>query len=142
VLDSCASVKNRRAEGAQWRFNAAGQICISPKRFIVQNTIKEEFIQEVLAFAGNIEMGYDYDVRAEVEKHFSGAPSKPGKMIMNCLYSEEAAMDAERKIIRTLEQGGKLLCGGKRRGAFIEPTVIDGVTADMDVAGIWRSWGR
>lgn len=124
-------------EGAFWRMNSAGQVCISPKRFIVHNSLKEEFTKHVLDFVANIEMGYDMDVAAEldksIDKDFSElSPSK--KMIMNSLISEGAARDVEAQIQRTVAQGAKILAGGGRRGAFIEPTVLGDVTPEMDVA--------
>jgi succinate-semialdehyde dehydrogenase/glutarate-semialdehyde dehydrogenase len=136
VLEDAYDVEEAARLAAFWRFNSSGQICISPKRFIVQNSIKERFTRAVLNFVDSIEMGYDYDVRAEVAKYIDTPFSdfKPGKMVMNCLISEKAAKTVESQINRTIEQGAKLLRGGKRRGAFIEPTVLDGVTADMDVA--------
>lgn len=39
-----------------------------------------------------------------------------------------------KKLTWTLEQGGKLLLGGKRNGAFYEPTVIADVPKTADVA--------
>jgi succinate-semialdehyde dehydrogenase/glutarate-semialdehyde dehydrogenase len=136
VLDDVDDIEETARLAAFWRFNSSGQICISPKRFIVQKSIKARFLRSVLDFADNIEMGYNYDVRAEVAKYIDTPFSdfKPGKMVMNCLISEKAAMTVESQINHTIDQGAKLLRGGKRRGAFIEPTVLDGVTADMDAA--------
>ena len=46
---------------------------------------------------------------------------------------ESSAKDVESQIQKTVEQGGKIVCGGKRNGAFVEPTVIE-VTPEMDIA--------
>jgi acyl-CoA reductase-like NAD-dependent aldehyde dehydrogenase len=51
------------------------------------------------------------------------------------LVSEEAAMRVEEQIQYTVSQGATLILGGKRvNSTFIEPTVLEGVTRDMDVA--------
>ena len=34
----------------------------------------------------------------------------------------------------TIAAGATLVCGGKRNGAFYEPTILDNVTPDMEVA--------
>jgi len=123
-------------EGINWRFNAAGQVCIAPKRFIIHNSGKEKFIEIALKKAAAIEMGYGVDMRAEVEKFLNSDFNdlKPGSMKMNSLISEKAAKEVEEKVNRTVEQGARLLCGGHRRGAFYEPTVLSDVTKDMDIA--------
>jgi succinate-semialdehyde dehydrogenase/glutarate-semialdehyde dehydrogenase len=40
----------------------------------------------------------------------------------------------ERQVRLTLSQGAELVCGGRRRGTFYDATIIDGVTAAMDIA--------
>jgi succinate-semialdehyde dehydrogenase/glutarate-semialdehyde dehydrogenase len=136
VLEDAYDIKEAAKLAAFWRFNSAGQICISPKRFIVQNSVIREFTETVLDFVDGIEMGYDYDVKAQLDKYIDVPFSefKPGRMVMNCLISEKAAKTVEKQIDRTISQGAKLLKGGGRKGAFVEPTVLGGVKADMDVA--------
>lgn len=123
-------------EGINWRLNAAGQVCIAPKRFIIHNSLIERFTRLAVEKASSIEMGYGVDMRAEVEKFLSCDFNdlKPGSMKMNSLISEKAAREVEEKVNKTVEQGGRILCGGHRRGAFYEPTVIGNVTPEMDIA--------
>ena len=52
---------------------------------------------------------------------------------IGCLINEKAAIRVQDQIKKTLEQGAKLIYGGRRNGAFLEPTVLDNVTRDMDV---------
>lgn len=123
-------------EGINWRFNAAGQVCIAPKRFIIHNSLIEQFTKIAVEKASSIEMGYDVDMRAEIKKYLNSDFNelKPGSMKMNSLISEKAARDVEKKVNLTIRQGAKLLCGGHRRGAFYEPTVLGNVTPEMDIA--------
>ena len=51
-----------------------------------------------------------------------------------CLISEKAAIKVEKEVNKTVEQGGKIILGGKRNGAFYEPTVIVDVPKTADVA--------
>ena len=46
---------------------------------------------------------------------------------------EADAREVERQIQLTIAQGGELLLGGKRDGAFVAPTVIK-TSKDMDLS--------
>ena len=131
-----ADLETAANEGINWRFNAAGQVCIAPKRFIIHNSLKEAFTEIAVKKAGSIEMGYGLDRKAEIEQFLNSDFNdlKPGSMKMNCLISENAAKEVEEKVNRTIAQGARLLCGGHRQGAFYEPTVLGDVTRDMDIA--------
>lgn len=131
-----ADVEAAAREAASWRMNSAGQVCIAPKRFIVQNTVKERFTKTALELVKDIRMGFDMDVEKELDEyvHKSFSELKPGKMMMNSLISENAAEEVERQINHTIEQGAHLLTGGRRHGSFIEPTILTDVTKEMDVA--------
>ena len=131
-----ADFETASREGINWRFNAAGQVCIAPKRFIVHNSLLREFTEAAVAKAKSIEMGYGVDRRAEIEAYLNRDFNdlKPGTMKMNCLISERAAKGVEEKVNHTLAQGAKLLWGGCRQGAFYEPTVLGDVTKEMDIA--------
>ena len=130
-----ADIKAAVRDAAFWRMNSAGQVCIAPKRFLVHRSVKDDFIQGVLSFVKTIEMGFDLDVDAELEKYLATDFSRfaGDHMVMNSLISEEAAIRVEEQVKKTLKQGAKLAVGGKRRGSFYEPTVLTEVTKDMDV---------
>ena len=95
----------------------AGQTCCANKRFIVQNSIKKEFIERLIEAAKNYKIG---------------DPSDP-ETAMGCLVSVKAAEAVMDEIQSVIDQGGKLLYGGKRNGAFVDPTIIE-VTKENDVA--------
>ena len=61
---------------------------------------------------------------------------------IGCLISEKAAIKVEKQVEKTVEQGGKILLGGKRNGAFYEPTVITDVPKTADVATDMEIFGR
>ena len=60
-----------------------------------------------------------------------GYPSEEDTDI-GCLISEEAAIEVESQVNKTVEQGAKIVRGGRRNGAFYEPTILDG---DFSVSG-------
>ena len=105
------------AEAIGGRCYNAGQTCYANKRFIVQNSIKKEFIERLIEAAKNYKIG---------------DPSDP-ETAMGCLVSVKAAEAVMDEIQSVIDQGGKLLYGGKRNGAFVDPTIIE-VTKENDVA--------
>ena len=105
------------AEAIGGRCYNAGQTCCANKRFIVQNSIKKEFIERLIEAAKNYKIG---------------DPSDP-EAAMGCLVSVKAAEAVMDEIQSVIDQGGKLLYGGKRNGAFVDPTIIE-VTKENDVA--------
>lgn len=106
------------AEAAGGRLWNAGQTCCACKRFLVQNSIRDEFTAR-LAEA--------------VSKASMGDPSL-ASTVVGPLVSEKEAVTAESQIRQVIADGGRLVCGGDRSGAFIRPAVIDGITPEMDVA--------
>ena len=71
-----------------------------------------------------------------------GDPADPTVELGPCVR-ESAAVDVEGQIQKTVDQGGVLVCGGHRNGAFVEPTVIKAgpgmdIARDMEVFGpVW-----
>ena len=100
------------------RMYNTGQVCCASKRFIIHRSLVEEFTQKAVA---------------RIQKIKQGMPSEESTQI-GCLISEKAAFEVEKQIQLTVEQGGTIVLGGKRNGAFIEPTVIAGVPKTADVA--------
>lgn len=97
----------------------AGQCCSGAKRFIVHNSIRDEFVSRL------------------IEERLKTI--KTGDLLnletnYGVLISEEAAKRVEEQVNLTISQGAKLVYGGKRKGAFYEPTVLVDVTPEMDIA--------
>ena len=99
------------------RVGNAGQTCCASKRFLIQRGIYEKFVADLVQRLSQLKVGDPADPTVE----------------MGPCVRESSAKDVEAQIQKTVEQGGKLLCGGKRSGAFMEPTVIE-VTPEMDIA--------
>lgn len=97
----------------------SGQACTACKRLIVHNSLKDVFAQRLI------------DER--LKKLVIGDPMDP-KTTMGPCISESAAKGIEDQVQLTLRQGAKLLYGGRRRGAFFEPTVLGEVSPKMDIA--------
>lgn len=99
------------------RLYNTGQVCCASKRFLVQKDIKDEFIRRAVEKIKTLKVAMPQQEDADI----------------GCLINEKAAIRVQEQIKKTLEQGAKLIYGGRRNGAFLEPTVLDNVTRDMDV---------
>ncbi len=100
------------------RMYNTGQVCCASKRFLVHRSRVEEFTKKAIEKISAIKRGKPSDESAE----------------LGCLISEKAAIKVEEQVNKTVEQGGKILLGGKRDGAFYDPTVIGDVPKTADVA--------
>jgi acyl-CoA reductase-like NAD-dependent aldehyde dehydrogenase len=130
-----ADIEKAATSACGARKGNSGQICISSKRFIVHNSVKEEFTRRLVEQVREIEVGYDDNVEEMMEKCLGNTDRTNTKgEFIGSLISEKAAKEVEAQVQHTLDQGAKLECGGSRTGAFYMPTVLSGVTKDMDVA--------
>ena len=120
--------------GFYTRVAQSGQICVAPKRFLVHQKVIEEFTKKIVALARDAKYGFSSDIEASVERALNGQTPLAEDRLIGPLISENAARKVEEQVNHTLAQGARLLHGGKRDGAFYEPTVLGGVTRDMDVA--------
>lgn len=100
------------------RLYNTGQVCCASKRFLIHNSRKQEFIDRMKAKIATLKVGNPAEMDTDI----------------GCLVNEPAAIRVEEQVNQTIEQGATLVIGGKRNGAFYEPTILDNVTKDMDVA--------
>jgi succinate-semialdehyde dehydrogenase/glutarate-semialdehyde dehydrogenase len=110
---------NLAVEEMIWgRMYNTGQVCCASKRFLIHNSLKEEFSKKAVD---------------RIKSLNYGDPAKEETQI-SCLISESAALKVEKQVALTVEQGGRIILGGKRNGAFYDPTVIVDVPKTADVA--------
>ena len=100
------------------RMYNTGQVCCASKRFLIHNSLKDEFTEKAIK---------------RIKELKYGDPSEEDTQIA-CLISEKAAIKVEKEVNLTVQQGGKIVLGGKRNGAFYDPTVIVDVPKTADVA--------
>jgi len=95
----------------------AGQSCISVQTVYVHRSLYDRFVELVVA---------------EVKKLKLGDPLDPATDV-GTLIDEAAARRVESWIKEASAGGAKVLTGGNRHGAQIEPTVISGAKPEMKV---------
>ena len=95
-------------------FGASGQSCIAGSRLYIQSKIYDEFLDKLVAKAEKIKLG------APMDKDTQMGPLNSFKQLENI----------EKNIKATIEQGGKIRCGGKRsslsnKGYYFPATIIE-----------------
>lgn len=100
------------------RMYNTGQVCCASKRFLVHRSVADKFAKMAALKISKLKVGMPSDEESEV----------------GCLISERAAIKVEDAVNLTVHQGGKIILGGHRNGAFYEPTVIENVPKTANVA--------
>jgi acyl-CoA reductase-like NAD-dependent aldehyde dehydrogenase len=98
-------------------FAYAGQTCISVQRILVEQSAFGKFTDLLLAGVGKLRSGDPLDEESDL-----------GPMIR-----ESDAVRASDWIHEAERGGARILCGGKRRGSILEPTVLTGTRPEMKV---------
>jgi succinate-semialdehyde dehydrogenase / glutarate-semialdehyde dehydrogenase len=105
---------------AAYKYRNAGQVCISPTRFYVQEPVYDRFLTRFTEYAKSLKLGDG------MEKGVGMGPLANARRID---AMESFVNDAKNR-------GGKIATGGQRRGNqgyFYEPTVITDVPDDSKI---------
>ena len=112
----------RAAEAAAWGcYVNAGQTCVCIKRIYVHESVYQQFLDLFSEKASRIKLGYGWD---------------DPEVGMGPLINASAVEDMEAQVARAIEQGGRVLFGGKRpnmKGHFFEPTAIVDAPQSSDI---------
>lgn len=117
ILDKDGDVDLAVEELVWGRLYNTGQVCCASKRFLIHQDIKEKFVNKVIEKISTLKVGYPQEEDTDI----------------GCLINENAAIRVEEQVKKTISEGATIVIGGRRKGAFFEPTVLDNVTKDMEV---------
>ena len=98
-------------------FAHSGQVCISVQNIYVHESIQKEFTDRFVAATRTLKIGHPLEDSTEVSS----------------LINEPEAERVEQWIARAQAQGARVITGGKRRFATIEPAVLTGVAPNMEI---------
>jgi succinate-semialdehyde dehydrogenase / glutarate-semialdehyde dehydrogenase len=104
------------------KYRNNGQTCVCANRIYVQAGVYDAFAEKLAAAVGKMKIGDGFG---------DGVTTGP-------LISEDAVTKVVEHIEDAKSKGAKVLTGGNRHalgGTFFEPTILTGVTRDMQVAG-------
>lgn len=99
----------------------SGQVCNCAERLYVQSAIYPKFMQALSAAFAEVKVG---------------DPGKQSELDMGPLISEAALQRVEQSVTQAVQQGAKVLTGGKRlgdQGFYFEPTLLTEVTQQMAI---------
>ena len=105
------------------RFQNTGQSCIAAKRFIVVESVAEEFEQKFVEAAATLKMGDPLDRATQI------GPMARGDL-------REALADQVKQSVAMgakVALGGEAIAGPGGKGYFYAPTILTQVTAEMPV---------
>ncbi len=94
-----------------------GQICCAVKRVFVDEAVHDEFIRILSDKTRTLIVGDPLDEQTDVGP----------------LITESAAREVENDILDAVRRGARIRAGGERRGAFIDPTVLEKVPLEARV---------
>jgi succinate-semialdehyde dehydrogenase/glutarate-semialdehyde dehydrogenase len=116
VVCADADVDEAARQSAAFKFRNAGQVCISPNRFYIEESVAERFTQKMAQEAEALVLSDSQD-----------AATTMGPLTLPSQRDRIEGLVAE-----AIEAGARLRTGGKRppsrnAGYFYEPTVLSGV---------------
>jgi len=114
IITGDADIKKAVSVMSASKFRNAGQVCVSPTRFLVEQNVADEFLDGFTTAAKAIRVGNGLDPETE----------------MGPLANERRIPALEALIADATERGGRLATGGNRignQGNFFEPTVLSDV---------------
>jgi acyl-CoA reductase-like NAD-dependent aldehyde dehydrogenase len=104
-------------------FLCAGQSCTAGELFLVHEAVHDEFREKLARRTGEVKVGDPFDEAT----------------VMGPLNNEPVAAKMDEHVRDALDRGAELVAGGARASGFptmlyYEPTVLDAVTDEMNVA--------
>lgn len=99
-------------------FYQSGQSCVKAQRILVHASVADTFRAKFVAATRALVAGDPHDERTSIGP----------------LISQSEAVRLERWIAEAVSRGARVLCGGTRRGAVLDATVIENVPEDASLA--------
>jgi succinate-semialdehyde dehydrogenase / glutarate-semialdehyde dehydrogenase len=103
------------------KYRNAGQTCVCANRLYVQDSVYDTFAAKL----------------TEKVKGFKVGPGTEPGVVIGPLIDENGVKKVEAHVADAVGKGAKIVLGGKRHslgGLFFQPTVLTGVTPDMQVS--------
>jgi acyl-CoA reductase-like NAD-dependent aldehyde dehydrogenase len=98
-------------------FAHSGQVCISIQRIFVHRDVRDRFVERFVEKARKLEIGHPREATTDVSS----------------LITVKEAERVQTWITEAVEHGARLVTGGERARATVEPTVLTDVPEDLPV---------
>ncbi len=109
---------------AEGSYRNSGQRCTAVKRILVHESLKDVFTEKLVKKTREYTFGDPFDPETRV----------------GTVIDEAAAIHLEQVVQKAAAQGARVLYGGKRHGAVMEPTVIADVPRNAEMV-VHESFG-
>lgn len=118
-----ADVKKAAQNLIDLKFANTGQVCVSPNRCFVHESVYDEFLAEAKAHAEGLILG----------------AGREGGRLMGPMVNDRERQRVIGLVNSSVEKGAKVVLGGsasssKEKGFYMDPTILADVSLDMDVA--------
>jgi acyl-CoA reductase-like NAD-dependent aldehyde dehydrogenase len=117
IITPSTILKDALPKSLMGAFAYSGQICIHAQRFIVHSSLYESFVNELKSLTQNLISGNPIDTATDISN----------------MIDEANAIRVEKWINEAIQQGAHLVCGGKRTGSYLEPTILTNCNHTMKV---------
>ncbi|MCO4857628.1 aldehyde dehydrogenase [Herbaspirillum sp. WGmk3] len=98
-------------------FANSGQICMSTERIIVDERVADDFVARLVAKARSLPLG----------------DPRQGPVVLGSVVDLATVQRCNALIDDALAKGARLVCGGKAESTLMPATLLDHVTAQMDI---------
>ena len=102
-----------------------GQVCQAGSRLLLQESVKDQFMEKLIAFTKTVKLGDPLDPETT----------------MGPVVDQNQLSTVEHYVAEGQKEGAKMLIGGSRpkgngldKGFFFEPTIFDSVDSNMTIA--------
>lgn len=117
IITPSANIEKALEKALTGAFSYAGQVCIHTQRIFVHKSLKEQFIKAFVDKTKSLKFGPPDDINTDI----------------TAMIDEANAIRVENWINEAIQNGAHLLCGGKRQGAYVTPTVLTNTQHAMKV---------
>ncbi|TGW07974.1 aldehyde dehydrogenase [Mesorhizobium sp. M2D.F.Ca.ET.145.01.1.1] len=123
VFADAPDLKQAAVVSANGIFRNSGQVCVAGSRLLVQASVYDRFMDELLSATTRLKVGDPLDLASDV-----GAVSSAEQLDKNLGF-----------VAMATEEGARLVTGGERilaetGGSYMAPTIFENVTQDMQLA--------
>ena len=118
IIEPDADLSTAITRSVQGAFSHSGQVCLSLQRAFVHESIADAYLEGLLDATKKLRIGHPYEASTDI----------------SCLIDEAAAVRVESWTQQAIDSGARLLCGGKRRFATLEPAILTDVPGSARIS--------
>ena len=118
IVEPDADLETAVTRTVQGAFSHSGQVCISVQRVYVHEKIADSYLDRLIASTGKLRMGHPYEDNTDISS----------------LIDEGQAIRVTEWISEAVDAGAKVVAGGSRTGATVQPTILTDVPRHVRIS--------